>query len=70
MQTIRQRIVTDAEIRAFIVEGPGWVDNISKSYELYRQANIKLSEFRQNGIRSLKEKVDEIANLVAVIFGS
>lgn len=63
--TIRQRIRTDGYVSDFLNEGDRFVGDISKCYELYRKANTRLSEFKQNGIRLLKERVDEIEGEVA-----
>lgn len=65
METIRQGIRTDTEVGFLLTEGDKLVGDVSKCYELYRQANTRLSEFKQNGIRLLKEKLAEIEGEIA-----
>lgn len=65
MQTIRQGIRTDTEVELLLTEGDKLVGDVSKCYELLRQANVRLFEFKQNGIRLPMERVDEIEGEIA-----
>lgn len=65
METIRQGIRTDTEVGLLLTEGDKLVGDVSKCYELLREANAELFEFRRSGIRIADDRVLELEAEVA-----
>ncbi len=65
MQTIRQGIMDNETVGMSLAEGDTLVREVSIAYGELRQVTNKLSDFQANGIRTIKERVDDIEGEIA-----